>query len=366
VNRVGLVHEETYFWHTSRIDFGPDVEGDVQLETPEPRRRLLNLLHRTGLSERAVRLRAHDLTREDLVRVHTPEYVDGIAAANGTGGDAGELTPFGPGSYDIARLSAGGVYAAFEGVLSGGCDSAFALVRPPGHHAERDRGRGYCVFANIAVAAEKARAEGLARRVAVIDWDVHHGNGTQWIYYDDPDTLTVSLHQDRLYPHDSGMVDEVGGPGAEGANVNVPLPAGTGIGGYLHAWDTVVAPAVRAFRPDVVVIACGFDASAFDPNARMLITAGGFRTLTERALDLAAEVCEGRLVMVQEGGYSPFYVPICGAAVIEKLLGEEPGVVDSGAFMDGLPDQELQPHQQTAVAAALVAWQRASLGEPVR
>jgi acetoin utilization deacetylase AcuC-like enzyme len=356
MNTVGLVYEEQSFWHQSQVDFGPFVEQGFQLETPQQGRRLLNLLHRTGLTDKTLRLRASEVTREDLLRVHSPKYVDFIASANTKGGEAGDFCPFGPGGYDFARLAAGGAFVGLEAVLAGTCNTAFVMARPPGHHAERDRGRGYCMFSNIGVALEKARAAGLVKRVAVVDWDVHHGNGTQWIYYDDPNTLTISLHQDGLYPHDSGMVEETGGPDAPGSNINIPLPAGTGIGGYEHAWDQVVAPAIRSFAPDVLWIASGFDASAFDPNARMCLSSSAFRKLTTRAMDLASEVCGGRLVICQEGGYSPFYVPICGAAVVETLLGEQPTIQDLSAWVDGWPAQKLQPHQDAAVARAREAW----------
>lgn len=353
--RVGLAHEEAYFWHEWLLDFGPFVEPGFQFESPEPRRRMLSLLRKVGLTDLTQWLRASDITREDLLRVHGAEYVDMIAAANETGGYAGEFTPFGPGGYDVARLSVGGVHASIDAVVSGGVDRAFALVRPPGHHAERDTGRGYCIFANIAVAIEKVRAERGLGRVAVVDWDVHHGNGTQSIYHDDPETLTISIHQNALYPDDSGTIDERGGPGAIGSCVNIPLPAGSGRGAYLHAWDEVVAPAVRSCHPDLLVIACGFDASGFDPNARMLLSANTFRELTRRAIDLAEETCEGRLVMAQEGGYSEMYVPLCGAAVVEELLECEPHFVDPGAYIDDIPDQALAPHQREGIAKVVAA-----------
>ncbi|MBI1377343.1 MAG: class II histone deacetylase [Frankiales bacterium] len=353
VRRVALVHEEDYFWHESRVDFGPWVEGDAQFETPEPRRRLLQLLQRTGLADRCVRVRASELTDDDLVRVHTPAYVARIRAADLTGGEAGESAPFGPGSFSIARRSAGGVHAAVASVLDGTTDCGFALVRPPGHHAEVDRGRGFCIFANIAVAIEKARVSAGAApvRVAVVDWDVHHGNGSQSIYYDDADTLTVSIHQSGLYPKDSGRIEEVGGPAAPGTNINIPLPPGSGEGAYLYAWDTVIAPAVTAFKPDLIVVACGFDASQLDPSGRMLLTAGSFAALTARALDLAGSLCNGRLVLAQEGGYSPIYVPLCGAAVVSSLLGIE-SLDDPLSGIGGTEQQPLQEHQREIVDRA--------------
>jgi acetoin utilization deacetylase AcuC-like enzyme len=354
---VTVVHEEHYFWHQSFLDYGPHIQTPqlVQIETPEPRRRTRDLLDTSGLLDRMERRRAEPVSRDDLLRVHDAAYVELVASMNETGGVAGEFTPFGPGGYDVARLSAGGAHAAIDSVVSGRTERSFALVRPPGHHAERDRGRGYCVFANIAVGIEKVRAEHGPLRVAVVDWDVHHGNGTQWIYYDDPDTLTISLHQDRLYPDDSGTIEETGGVGAAGSNVNVPLPPGSGRGAYLSAMEEVVEPALRDFDPDLIVIACGFDASAFDPNARMMLSAATFATMTDRLATVAEEVAGGRLAVVQEGGYSALYVPVCGQAVVATLLGIDVPEVPFGAYVDDDPYQQVQPWQLDMIATARAA-----------
>ena len=178
----------------------------------------------------------------------------------------------GPGTHDALLLSAGGLLAAVEAVLDGELDNAFAVLRPPGHHAERDAAMGYCLVNNIAIAARWAQRERGIERVAIVDWDVHHGNGTEAIFLDDPSVLTISLHQDGLYPAHTGGLDAAG---AGGANINIPLPAGTGDAGYAHAFDRVVAPAVRAFRPGLLLIAAGQDASASDPLGRMSITVPG-------------------------------------------------------------------------------------------
>jgi acetoin utilization deacetylase AcuC-like enzyme len=171
-------------------------------------------------------------------------------------------------------------------------------------------------MANVALAVERARARGLCERVAVLDWDVHHGNGTEAIYAADPDVLTVSIHQERNYPLDTGAfeTDAV-------ANLNVPLPPGSGHATYLAAMERLALPAIRAHRPDVIVIACGFDAAPFDPLGRMLATAETFRAMTRAVLDLADEVCGGRVAMAHEGGYSKVYVPFCGHAVIAEMAG---------------------------------------------
>jgi acetoin utilization deacetylase AcuC-like enzyme len=351
---VGFVCDERYFWHDARDDGGPFVQRGADMETPESRRRMLNLLSLTGTLDRIERLQPLELDPTDLERVHPAEYVASFRAQSDAGGGSmGDYADFGAGSYEIAALAAGGVYAALEAVVRGEVTSAYALVRPPGHHAERTLGRGYCLLANIPIAVEKARAELGVTRVAVIDWDVHHGNGTQSVYWDDPDVLSISLHQNQLFPFESGTTGETGGPGATGTSLNIPLPAGSGSGAYEYAWDTLIAPAVDAFAPDLIVIASGFDASGLDPMGRMLLSPAGFARLTRRALDLADRWTGGRLVLAHEGGYSPVAVPFCGLYVISELLGVEPPVPfgDFG-YLDDLDDQQLNIHQRAVVDAA--------------
>jgi acetoin utilization deacetylase AcuC-like enzyme len=181
---------------------------------------------------------------------------------------------------------------------------------------------GFCVYANAVVAARRAQALG-ASRVLVLDWDVHHGNGSQDAFWRDDAVLFVSLHQDDLYPAGWGAVEQAGdGPG-EGFTVNVPLPAGTGNAGYRLAFERIVAPIVRQFRPDLVVVSAGQDPSIMDPLARMSVTVDGFRFMARTMLALAAETCGGRLVVTQEGGYAAQYAPYCSAAVAEVLVGAD-------------------------------------------
>ncbi len=176
-------------------------------------------------------------------------------------------------------------------------------------------------------------------RVAVVDWDVHHGNGTQAVFWEDASVLAISLHQDGLYPAQSGSLDE-SGPARRGTTLNVPLPAGSGTGAYLDAVDRVVVPALDAFAPELIVIACGFDAGALDPLGRMLLPAAAFGAMTERLLAAAARICDGRVVASHEGGYSAGHVPFCGLAVIEALSGLSAGVDDPFAYLAEVPGQD--------------------------
>ncbi len=237
------------------------------------------------------------------------------------GGELGLRTPFGRGGFEIAALSAGLAKAALLSVLDGRNRNAYALSRPPGHHCLPDFPNGFCLLANIAIAIEAALAEGRAGRVAVVDWDVHHGNGTEAIFLSRPEVLTISLHQERNYPMDTGGAEVRGEGAAFGTNLNIPLPPGTGHRGYLAAMERIVLPALHRFRPDAIIVACGYDAAAVDPLSRMMATAETFGAMTRQVMQAADDLCEGRLVLVHEGGYSEVYVPFCGHAVLEDLSG---------------------------------------------
>ncbi len=364
--RVGFVWHELYGWHDTGtaagfLEPGLHVQPYRNFESADSKVRLASLLRATGYDRNLVPLAPVAIEVDDLTRVHTERHVESIRrqSEQPRGGDGGDgYTPFGSGAFEIARLAAGGTWRAMSAVLSGEVEHAYALVRPPGHHAEADLGRGYCLFANVAVAIRKALAEGAARRVAVVDYDVHHGNGTQQAFYDDPNVLTISIHQQNLFPQDSGELDERGTGAGHGANINVPLYPGSGNGVYLAVIDQVVAPALRRFQPDLIVIASGFDASALDPLGAMTVTAGGYGRIATALRDLADELCDGRLVFSHEGGYSAEHVPYCGLAVFEALTGVPSGIDDPWQPLIPYPHQEqARPDLLVPVhrAAALVA-----------
>ena len=356
---TGWLWDERYMWHDTGHG-GADrpaggwVEPGEHAESPASKRRFRNLIEASGLLGELVSLSPRLASEDELLRLHAPAYVERIARLSAErGGDAGELVPFGAGSYEIARLAAGGVIVAVDAVLDGAVDNAYALVRPPGHHAEADRGRGFCIFANVALAVMHARAERGLERVAVVDWDVHHGNGTQDAFSADPDVLTISLHGENHYPSGRGGLDERGEGAGIGACLNVPLPHGCGVGAYVAAFERVVLPALRAFAPELIVVASGLDASALDPLGRMMLHSDGYRALTSLMLEVAEEACDGRLVLAHEGGYSTGYVPFCGLAIVETLAGTRTPVEDP--FLEqlaGMTGQDLQPHQEAAIARA--------------
>ena len=325
---TGFHWDERCFWHGGgnyalTLPVGGLVQpGGGLPESPETKRRLKNLLEVTGLIRELAVSSAPEATWEEMARVHPQAYLRAFkAASDAGGGELGLRTPFGQGGFEIAALSAGLAVQALRDVLAGRVTNAYALSRPPGHHCLADFPNGFCLLANIAIAIHAARAEGRAARFAVVDWDVHHGNGTEAIFLDDPEVLTISLHQDRNYPMDSGFADVRGNGAAFGSNINVPLPPGCGHVTYLQAFDRIVMPALYRFRPDVILVACGYDASAVDPLGRMLATAETFRAMTARAKSAAADLCGGKLVLVHEGGYSEVHVPFCGHAVLEELSG---------------------------------------------
>ncbi|MBI1415848.1 MAG: class II histone deacetylase [Limimaricola sp.] len=325
---TGFFWDERTFWHgggnyAGMLPVGGLVQpGGGLPENPETKRRLKNLIEVTGLARELDLRGAPEASREDLLRVHPADYLDRFKAlSDAGGGELGRRAPFSSGGYEIAALSAGLAVAALDAVLRGELDNAYALSRPPGHHCLPEGPNGFCLMANIAIAIEAARAAGRAARFAVLDWDVHHGNGTEAIFYDRADVLTVSIHQDRNYPMDTGAFADRGEGAGKGANLNIPLPPGCGHVTYLAALRQLALPAIRAHQPDVIIVACGFDAAANDPLGRMLAHQGTFAEMTRAVMELAHDVCGGRLMMAHEGGYSETYVPFCGHAVLAEMAG---------------------------------------------
>jgi acetoin utilization deacetylase AcuC-like enzyme len=355
--RTGLVWHELFNWHgvgpVGPVG-GADLwvePGDFGEETVHPRRRLHNLLEASGMTRALTSLSFDPASRAQLEAVHTPPYVERIERESAAeGGMAGEVTPFGPGAFTIAALAAGGCIGAVDAVIGGSVDNAYALVRPAGHHAEPDAGRGFCIFINSAIAARHAQRVHGVERIAIVDWDVHHGGGPQRVFWEDPNVLTISLHQADWYPRGEGRADELGGGAGHGHNINVPLPPGSGIGAYRYAFERLVLPAIRSHRSELLIVSCGFDPAAMDPSGRMLLTSDDFRLLTWMCRETADDLCGGRLAVIQEGGYAPTYEPFCGLAVVEELAGCETGVRDP--FLPrytGVGFESLQPHQQDIV-----------------
>jgi acetoin utilization deacetylase AcuC-like enzyme len=329
---VGLVFDDRYLTHNTGLaliessSLYPFAEPVPHPSSPALVGRAKHLMDLFGITQRMIRLEPSLATDEQLTAFHTPDYLARVAALAATdGGDCGDGAPIGRGGDTVARLAAGGTIAAVDAVMPGRVTAAYALVRPPGHHALADRGMGYCVFNNAVVAVRHAQRSHGAERVLVLDWDVHHGNGTQSAFWNDAGVLFISLHQNDLYPPDWGAIDHVGSSAGRGLTVNIPLPAGAGNRAYAEAFTRIVVPIARQFAPDLIIVSAGQDASVMDPLARMSLTLSGYRAMTEAMMTIAAETCEGRLVVTQEGGYAPQYAPYCSATIAQALVGLAPG-----------------------------------------
>lgn len=331
---TGFVFEELYLWHNAGCisqTMGDLVEPLESWENADTKRRFVNLMHRSGLIDRVTRVKARMASEGEIIRFHSREYVSKVKqlSRETVGGEAGEETYFGKGGFDIAKLAAGGVLSAIEEICDPTNDvvNAYCLTRPPGHHAVRDSGMGFCIFNNIVLAALHARTliDGMGhklQRIAIVDFDVHHGNGTQQAFYDDENTLFISIHEDNNYPINSGRIKEVGKGKGKGTTINIPLLAGSGSGAYQYCFEQCVMPALKRFDPELILVSSGFDASFVDPLSSIILSSEDYYNMSKQILDFAnaSHKCRGKVVFVHEGGYSKDYVPFCGVAVIEALL----------------------------------------------
>jgi acetoin utilization deacetylase AcuC-like enzyme len=293
-------------------------------EGPERLQAVLALLGECGLLSRLERIEPRDATEEELAWVHRPKHIEALRRACAEGGGW-----FDPDTYVVSRSceaawrAAGACLTAVDAVLSGQVQSAVCAVRPPGHHAGPVQAMGFCLLNNIAVAARHAQRHHGLRHVAIVDIDVHHGNGSQDAFYADPDILYCSVHEYPFYPG-TGRPQETGEGDAAGTNVNVPLPAGCGDAEHLAAFDAILEPVVRQFRPQLILVSCGFDGHFADPMAMMSLSIQGYGELASRLRTLAEELCSGRLVFVLEGGYDLIALPWGVRTVLEVLLGQTP------------------------------------------
>lgn len=288
------------------LEFCEHDPGDHHPEAPGRIQAIEEELISTGLAEKCEALAMRSATDDEVRLAHTDGYVKKVVAEiDGSG--SGQLstgdTSYGPDSLDVARHATGGLLNAVDGVIEGKFDNAFCAVRPPGHHATSDRGMGFCIFNNAAVAARYAQKKHGIERVAIIDWDVHHGNGTQDIFYSDGSVFYFSTHQSPWYPG-TGAKDETGSGDGRGTTLNVPLPAGCGMDEIGAAFRGSFTAKMKDFKPDLVIISAGFDSRLGDPLGQLTLSDDDFAALTKILLEMAGEFAEGRLVSVLEGGYN--------------------------------------------------------------
>lgn len=303
---------------------------------PENARRLehiLSVLEAEGMLARLELLEPRPATVEELQRIHTPALIQQIQRVAQAGGGHLDMDTYASArSYDAALMAAGGLVRAVEAVLAGEIDNGFALVRPPGHHATPTRAMGFCLFNNVAVAARAALAGGKVERVFIADFDVHHGNGTQDSFADDPAIFYFSTHQYPYYPG-TGHWQEIGYGSGEGTLLNVPLPTQVGDAGYAQIFAELVWPLAERFRPDLILVSAGYDAHWNDPLAHMNLSLTGYAWLTQELVRMAEELCAGRIVLTLEGGYqldvlaygvlNSFYA-LLGEDIIADPLGPSP------------------------------------------
>ena len=310
---TGFVKDRRYLRHGS--DFSHP-------ETPQRLKAIYEMLDNPDMSWKFIGIDARHATREELERVHRPSFIDFIAATAGKPMimlDSDTVAT--ADTYDTALLAAGGVMNAIDSVVAKETDNAFALIRPPGHHAQPAEAAGFCIFNNIAVGARHALARHGMERVLIVDWDLHHGNGTAEIFYEDRQVLYCSTHQAAGYPG-TGLLEEIGKGKGLGYTVNIPLKSGANDNVYVRLFRELLVPVARRFNPEIILVSAGFDIYIGDPLGDMKVTPEGFACLTRILLNLADECCDGRLVVVLEGGYNVLGLAKSVRAVLQELVGE--------------------------------------------
>ena len=297
------------------------IRGVPHVESPQ-RLEVLYQMVEDNFSGRLNSVPPRPATQAELAYIHTPDYIQQIASTAGKSYISLDPdTQTSAKSYEAALMAVGGLFALVDALLAGKIDNGFALIRPPGHHAEANRAMGFCLFNNVALAAEYARHQHGLERILIVDWDLHHGNGTQHSFWDNNRVLYFSTHQYPYYPGTGGL-GEVGGQTAQGFTVNCPLSSGYQDEDFAQIFERILQPIARQFKPDLILTSAGFDIYYEDPLGAMLVSPKGFARMTRILMQLAGEVCEGRLLLALEGGYHPEGLQFSVLAVLKELLGE--------------------------------------------
>lgn len=307
-------------------------------ERPERLPAALEALEASGLLEEVAMRSPREAEAAEIRLVHSPEYIEQVKRLTESGGGHLDMdTALSEASYRAALKAAGALLDSVDGCLSGDIRNSFCMVRPPGHHALPSRGMGFCVFNNAAIAARYAISKKGLDRVMIVDWDAHHGNGTQEVFYGDSSVLYVSLHQYPHYPG-TGWLDETGGNKGRGFTINIPFPPGTGEEHYLKAFERIIIPAGRDFAPDLLLISAGYDSHAGDLLCSMRLIDGSYRRMTESLSGLAEEICNGRLIVTLEGGYNIGAMARSVVQTVAAMAGADVVGQDEDPGPDSRPD----------------------------
>lgn len=331
--KTGIVKDTRYLQHSA---------GFAHPESPERLAAIYEMLENPLMDWKFTHIKPREATHKEIEMIHSPSYVQFIAST------AGQRcvyldpdTSTSPETYEIAKLAVGGVCNAIDSVIKGEVNNAFAFVRPPGHHAEKDTAAGFCVFNNIAIGAMYAISKYGLNRILIVDWDLHHGNGTQHSFYKDPRILYFSTHQYPYYPG-TGSLQELGNGEGEGYTINVPLREGAGDAAFVKIYRRILQPVVLEFKPELILLSAGFDTHFQDPLGGMRVTPEGFAAMARILLNIADTCCQGRFVAVLEGGYHIVGLTRSVKAVLEEMLDETHVTEDRLSFLEKEADDDTE------------------------
>jgi Deacetylases, including yeast histone deacetylase and acetoin utilization protein len=345
--KTGIVKDYRYLRHET---------GPYHPESPERLEALYKMLEGPDMKGKFTEIEPRHATHDEIGMIHQPSYIEMVAKTAGLAHTSLDPdTQTSAESYDAARLAIGGFCNAIDSVARGEINNAFAFVRPPGHHAEADRAAGFCLFNNIAVGALHAINNHNMKRILIVDWDLHHGNGTQHSFYDDPRVLYFSTHQYPYYPG-TGSVQEIGRGEGEGYTINVPLRVGPGDAEYLKIFRRILQPVALEFKPDMIMVSAGFDIYFQDPLGGMKVSPEGFGRLTRVLLDIAGNCCDGKVAVTLEGGYHIAGITESAKVVLKEMRGETRVTDEDIEVTEGRADSSIDKIIETVIKQIKPFW----------